>query len=103
MQLGFLKFYKKTKGTTFMDCLLAVDFMSADLTGAVFLIIVIYIVLNLKKRLPTKPTLEAVIITRLTLQEQNSKAQFSLTGLKGFGKTRHYRTIKLSRKDSSVH
>jgi hypothetical protein len=47
MQLGFLKFYK-TKGTTFMDCsLLAVDFMSADLTGAVFLI-VIYIVLNLK-------------------------------------------------------
>jgi hypothetical protein len=82
MQLGFLQFYLKTKGTTFMDCsLLAVDFMSADLTGAV-LIIVIYIVLNLKSDCQ-KPTLEAVIITRLTLQEQNSKAQFSLTGLKG--------------------
>jgi hypothetical protein len=41
---------------------LAVDFMSADLTEAI-LIIVICIVLNLKKRLPTKPILEAVIIT----------------------------------------
>jgi hypothetical protein len=43
---------------------------------------VIYIVLNLKSDCP-KPTLEAVIITRLTLQTKNSKAQFSLTGLKG--------------------
>jgi uncharacterized protein YjbI with pentapeptide repeats len=38
MQFGFLQIlHLKTKGTTFMDCsLLAVDFMSADLTGSFF-------------------------------------------------------------------
>jgi hypothetical protein len=44
----------------------------------------IYIIAEFEKAIANKTDLEAVIITRLTLQEQNSKAQFSLTGLKSY-------------------
>jgi hypothetical protein len=79
--LDFSNFTLKLKGLH-LDCsLLAVDFMSADLTGAVFDNL-IYIVLNLKRRLPTKPTLEAVILYLIDPARTTQKHNF-LTGLKG--------------------
>jgi multisubunit Na+/H+ antiporter MnhF subunit len=44
------------KGTTFTDSLVAVDFMSTNLTAV--LVTVISIVLNLKRQSLTKPILE---------------------------------------------
>jgi uncharacterized protein YjbI with pentapeptide repeats len=53
---------------------LAVDFMSADLTGAVFLIICDLYRAEFEKAIANKTDLEAVIITRLTLQRTKLKS-----------------------------
>ena len=83
--MDFSKFYTlKLKGTTFIDCsLLAVDFMSADLTESIFDNCDLYRA-EFDKAIANKADFRSSYnYTIDPVRTKLKKAQFSIAGLKG--------------------